>query len=125
RGIVERARERFEGGFGPVVVVVASEQPRVQRKTTVGRERLQQVRNHLAAQAADHWAAERQVDGRPGAAAQVDGNVCERFVQGHGSVPEATNATPFAEGLVERLTQADANILSGMVLVYVKIAFGA
>src|SRR5262249_60410237 len=73
RRVVERAGEGFEGRFGAVVVVFASKKSDVEVEAAVGRERLEQVRDHLAAQAAERWAAERQVDAPPAAAAEIRG----------------------------------------------------
>src|SRR5919199_4649454 len=60
--VVERAGERLEGGLGSMMVVLAGQQPHVQREAPVGGERLEQMRDHLAAQAAEGWPVEGQVD---------------------------------------------------------------
>jgi len=83
-----------------VVIVFASQQAYVQVESAISRKRLQQVRDHLAAQSTDHRATKRQVDARPTAATQVDGYLCQGFIQRHDGVAETTNCTPFAERLV-------------------------
>src|SRR5262245_15279921 len=116
-GIVERAGERFEGRLGPVMVVLTSQQSDVEAEAAVGRERLQQVRDHLAAQSADGRTTERQIDGRPATAAEIDRDLCQGFVERDDSIAETTNRAPLAERLVERLAETDADVFGGVMLV--------
>jgi hypothetical protein len=107
-----------------MVVVVASQQTHMQRKAPVEREGLQEVRDHLATQAADGVAAKRQVDTGVGSTAEIDCHVRERFVEWDSRIAEPADAASFTQGLIQRLTERDADILGGVVLVHVQVAFG-
>ena len=56
------------------------------------------------------------------AAADVDGDRGERFVERDERVGHADDAAPVAERLVERLADGDADVLDGVVLVDVEVA---
>ena len=122
--VVHRAGERFEGGLGAVMVVVPGEQADVQTEAAVGGERLQQVRDHLGAQAADARAAQWQIDARPATATQIDGHLRQGFIERHDGVAEAPDRPALAERLIERLSEADADVFGRMVLVDVQITLG-
>ncbi len=122
RRIVQRTRERFERRFGAVVVVIAGQQSDVQRKTAFVSERLQQVRDQLAAQAANHRPAERQVDARPGSPTEIDRDLGQRFVKWNGRVAKATDATSLTQSLVQCLTEAESHVFGGVVLIDVEVA---
>ena len=123
--VIHRAGERFEGGLGAMMVVVAGEQADVQTEAAIGGEGLQQVRNHLGAQAADARAAQWQIDGRPATATQIDGHLRQGFIERHDGVAKAPDRPALAERLIERLSVADAYVFGRVVLVDVQIALGA
>jgi hypothetical protein len=107
-----------------MVIVFTGEQPHMQGKPAVDGERLQQVRDHLAAQAADVLAPERQIDAGVGTATQVDRDLGQCFVQRHGGITEPANASAFGKGFVEGLAERDADILGGVVLVDMQVTIG-
>ena len=100
-GVAQRAAERLERGLGEVVVVAAGA-AKVERGARGPGERLEGVLDELERQPADALAAERQVDDRVRAAADVDDGRGDRFVHRHGAVAEAADAGPIAERLGER-----------------------
>src|SRR5215831_4712496 len=97
----------------------------MQAEATLRRKRLQQMRDHVAAQAADLGAAERQVDARPATPAEVDRDLGERLVEGNDGVAETADAPPLTERPMERLAEGNADVLGGVVLIDVQVAFGA
>ncbi len=59
-----------------------------------------------------------------GAVAQVQGYLGQSFVHGHPGLAEAAHPWPGLEGFFEGLAQADADVLHGVVLVHLQVAFG-
>ena len=76
--------------------------------------------------------AARDVAGEPGVelepelgrrpAAEVDGRAGERVVHGRDGVPEARNAAPVAEGVIEGLAERNSGILDGVMLAGLQVA---
>lgn len=94
------------------------------RKSPIGGDGLQHVRDQLGTQAADRCSVKGQVDAGPRPSAEIDSHAGQSFVKRHGRVAKAPNASSFAERLVQRLSQADADVLSRMVLIHVQITLG-
>ena len=119
----ERATQRLEGSLGQVVVVAPGSR-HVDRGAGRARERLEGMVDELERQAADPFAAERQVDDRVRPAAEVQHGADERLVHRHRALPKPGDPRAIAERLGERRSDDERDVLDGVVLVDLQVAIG-
>ena len=82
------------------------------------------VRYVFRRQLADQVALESQVDARVRAPTEIKGNKDQRLVHRDHRMTEASDTTPLAEGLVQRLPKHKSNILDEMMRVPLDVARG-
>jgi hypothetical protein len=109
--------ERLEGALGPVVVVVAADAVDVHGEAGGLGEALQAVGHHLSAQLSEPLALQSEVDDAVRSVGEVDDSAGEGFVERSVGVPETGEASGRAEGLGEGVTESNAAVLSGVVVV--------
>ena len=104
------------------MVVVAAGPAQVERGARGPGERLEGVLHELQRQPADAFAAEREVDDRVRAAADVDDGSGDRFVHRDGAVAEPADAGTIAERLGDGRAQHERDVLDRVVLVDLQVA---
>jgi len=109
--------EGLERALRAVVVVVAPEAVHVQGDAPGLGEALQAVGDHLAAQIANLFAPEAQVDDREGPVGQVDHGAREGLVQRAVGVAKAGEARGRAERGGESVAQRYADVFGRVVVV--------
>ena len=117
RGNAHRHGQRLEGRLGTVVVVEAAQAVDVQRDARALGKALHAVGDHLAAQVANLFALEAQLDDGVGTVRDVDNGARQGLVQGGIGRAEAGNPGRAAEGLVEGVAERNAYILCGVVVI--------
>src|SRR4051794_11590624 len=88
-------------------------------------EAVKKIVDQLTLQVAHLLHLQRQVDHGVGAAAEIDSRDGQRLVHRHDEVPGAIDAPSCAKRLRHRFPECNSQILDGVVLVYVKVPFGA
>lgn len=109
--------QRLERALCPVVVVEAAQTVDVQRDACALRKALQAVRDHLAAEVANLFALEAELDDAVGPIGDVDDGARQGLVEGRIGRAEAGDAGGAAEGLVEGVAERNADVLGSMVVV--------
>ena len=94
----------------------------VDRRPGGSGEGLEGVLDQLERQLADALSAERQVDHRVRAAAEVDDRTGQRFIHRHPGIAEPGDTGPIAERRSEGAAQDERDVLDGVVLVDVEVA---
>lgn len=105
-----------------MVVVLAVQDVDVQRDACLGREAVEDVRDHLAAQVADLFAPQLQMRVAVRTRRQVDDRARQGLVEGREARAEALDATNLAERLLERLAQRNRTVLGRVVVINVQVA---
>jgi len=124
RGVVEGARRALEQRLYLVVSVLAVD-PAVEREARVRRQRPEEVPRHHARELADARLAELPVELVQRPPGDVDDDARHGLVQRDAPVREPLDAALLAEGLVEGLSECDADVLDGVVVVYLEVAVAA
>lgn len=112
-----RHRKRLERRLGAVVVVLAAQAVHMQRQPGALRKTLQTVRDHLAAQVANLFASQPQLDHAIWTVREVDDGSAECLVEGGVGVAEAGQAGHGGEGRSECRAEGDADVFGGVVVV--------
>ena len=88
------------------------------------RKAIKEIVNQFGLQIADQAGANFGVHGRGGTAAKIYRCQAESFIHRHHEIAGAQNPALGAQRLVEELAQHNADILDGVVLIDIKVAFG-
>jgi len=128
-GLSQRACERFEDGFGDVVIVegvVVGGDFDVAVEAALVDDRLEELADELGVEGADFGAlaGEAGIENQSGSSGEVDADTGECFVHGDGGETESFDAFFVAEGLLDGLAEDDTDVFDGVVIIDVGIAGG-
>ena len=83
---------------------------------------LEEIIDQFRLEIADSSRSHPSLDDGHRAAAEVHGREAKGFVHGHQKISGSQDAAPVPQRAVKRLTQADADILDGVVLIHIQVA---
>mmetsp|Transcript_24757 Transcript_24757/g.58932 ORF Transcript_24757/g.58932 Transcript_24757/m.58932 type:complete len:208 (-) Transcript_24757:16-639(-) len=121
-GLAERNTQRLECRLRLVVVVLALEVVNVQRDAPLRRERLHNVRDHLARELPDHLPLEVQLDVRRGPRGDVHNSARKGLVERTVGASKPADVLPVSKRLVERLANHHGAVLRRVVVADVQVA---
>lgn len=108
-----------------MVGIDAAQTVEMQRHRGVIDEPLEEFAHEIDVEGADARTGEFAAKDEPWAAREVDHRARQRLVERHVGVTVAGKAALVAQGLGKRLTEGDADVLDRVVVVDVRVAFGA
>jgi hypothetical protein len=114
----------FKNAFADVMVVPAVVQDDVQVAQRVGGRGLPEVFDQFAIELANFCSAEWRLKNKEISAAQIEGRGNERFFHRQREMPITANSPLVAQGLLDRLAEADADIFHRVMLIDMQIAIG-
>src|SRR5258705_101584 len=118
----ERPTDRLEHGLGDVVEIVAVVHGHVQRHLGVERERAEEFLEQIEVEVGHARPRDRNAEDQKGSPRQIDRGRDERLVHRNGRSPVAHDPLLLTEGLPEGLTEDDAHVLHGVMLVDLDVA---
>lgn len=104
------------------MVVFAVQDIDVQCKACLGRKAVEDVRNHLAAQVADLFAAQLQMRVAVRAGGQVDDRTRQGLIQRRKSRAKALDAADLAQRLSKSLAESNRTVLRRVVVIDPQVA---
>jgi hypothetical protein len=114
----------FENAFADVVVVPAVVQDDVQVAQGVGGRGLPEVFHQFAIELADFCSAERRLKNEEITATQIERRGDERFFHRQREMPITADPPLVAQGLLDSLAEADADVFDRVMLIDMQIAIG-
>ncbi|GAF25239.1 Mg-dependent DNase [Moorella thermoacetica Y72] len=123
-GLPDGPTQGFEQGFRQVVGVMAGQLPDVEGQPAVIHHGPQELLHQLRLQAANPARGEFQAPGQVGTAAEIQGYQHQGLVHGYQGTAVTANPLLIPQGLFYGLSEADAYILDGVVVIYLQIALG-
>src|SRR5262245_9698408 len=118
----QRPRQALEAGFDDVMIVGAVKRGDVQRHAAVHREVLEPLLHELGVEAAYLVAHELGLEHQERPAGNVDRDARERLIHRHMDVGVARDALHVPERLLHCLTECDADVLRGVMMIDVQVA---
>ena len=101
----------------PVVVVISTEAVNVKGDASLHGKRVENVRDHLAAQVANLLSLESEFRNAVGTRGDIDDSTAESLVEGSVASSVAANALDWSKSLLERSTERKCTVLCRVVVV--------
>src|SRR5712691_1518553 len=120
----QRPSHRLEDGLGDVMQVLAVVHRHVQRELRVERDGAEEVLEQVQVEVRDPRPPERHIEDQVRPTRDVHRRMYQRFVHRQKGVSIAGDALLVAHRLLERLAEADADVLHRVVQVHVQVAPG-
>jgi hypothetical protein len=122
--VAQRARETLENSFDLVMTRSSVEDLDVEIRAGMIYEAAEEILHQFRLKIAYHPDSNFVAVDQRRASAQVERDHGQRFIHGHDEVTRSVDAFAIAESFGEKLTQYDADIFHGVVLVDIQVAGG-